>query len=198
MALEFNDAFTGDDPAGTPAWLTAVFENTVANTVQLTLTANLQDPNEFNSNVWFNYSGADASELVFSYVSGILGTFTGDTDQFNGGAGVKYDINGEYPTSNKNPALRFDGADTSVFTIFRAAGLDESDFNVVANSGGNVNNRFIATAHVQGIDGPAGSGHIYATEVEVVPEPASLAVWGCIGLMGIPYGIYRRRKAIKA
>jgi hypothetical protein len=33
---------------------------------------------------------------------------------------------------------------------------------------------------------------------EVIPEPASLAVWGCIALVGIPYGVYRRRQAAKA
>lgn len=31
-----------------------------------------------------------------------------------------------------------------------------------------------------------------------VPEPASLALVGCLALVGVPYGIYRRRQATKA
>lgn len=28
---------------------------------------------------------------------------------------------------------------------------------------------------------------------EIIPEPASVAVWGCLALIGVPYGIWRRR-----
>jgi hypothetical protein len=83
---------------------------------------------------------------------------------------------------------------TGNFTFnFAGTGLDQLNEASFLNAK-NANGYFFAARFKGFADG--GSDKVPGTLV--VPEPASLAVWGCIGLMGIPYGIYRGRKAREA
>jgi hypothetical protein len=189
VTIELDQAYTGDTPAGTAPWLTLFFENIALDTVRLTVTANLQDADEFISNVYFNYAGADPTDLSFAFVSGVNASVAAGLDAFTAAGNGNYDI--LIPYDFAPPPVRFNGSDQSVFDI-TGVGIDETDFNVLAVG----NKIFTAAAHVQGTAGRFGSGHIAPSEI--IPEPASLAIWGCIALMGIPYGVYRRRQVTKA
>ncbi len=106
-----------------------------------------------------------------------------------------FDIKISFETSNSDPAQRLAPLGTSwsklLFTYDGGStDISPNDFYFFSQpkSPGNQLS-YLAVAHVQGIDGPAGSGHIAA-----VPEPETYAMMAAgLGLLG--FQAWRRRKA---
>ena len=175
--MNLNYAYTGANPAGSPPWLTLAFSQTVANAVTLTLTANLQDVDEFITKVYFNVKTEIISDIT--PVSGPVGTSTIDYNDLDAPGDGFFDIILTFP--NNPQVSRFDGSDIAVFSIL-GTGLIPSDFDSYSIPKGGTAGPFRAVAHVQGIAGDPDSGHI--TEGVQVPEPGMLLLMGA-GLLGV-------------
>ncbi len=199
VTIDLGTVYTGATPSGTPPWISLAFTDAGADTVTLTISSLLEDSSEFITRIWFNYlTEASLAGLSISNTGGIApSSIAWGNDLFTASGAGLFDVEIQFPPAGPpaNPA-RFNEADTSVYTI-TGTGVDETDFNFYSDgSGGNAGNGVQkAAAHVQGIDVSPNSGHL---GTEIIPEPASLAVWGCLAMIGVPYGIWRRRKALTA
>lgn len=193
VVFEFNANYTGDAPAGTPEWLKMTFVNDGANQVKLTIEASLQDSDEFISKLFFNLDPAfNATNLVFSNPiktgSFDLPSITKGVNINSPGSAGNYDIILGFETSNSGGgSKRYNNSDKLEYTLSGIVGLNETSFSFAAADA------YLAEAHVQGIEGQAGSGKIYAEEgddTSRIPEPASLGVLG-LGALAL---MARRRK----
>ena len=176
FTIDLGTTFTGADPSGTGPWVTAAFDQQNATTVRLTLTSNLNSPNEFISDLLFNFNpNKNLSGLSFTKISG---TPTRDPTigkslngfQLNGPSG-DFDISFSFTTSNSGGgAKRFSQGDSFVYDISLIGGLLESDFDF-----GSYDCDFDfgprSGAHVQGIAYGAGSGKI-SDEGNTITAPA--------------------------
>lgn len=187
LTMEFGSTYAGTSPAGTPPWLRATFEQDGAG-VKLTLNNLLQDPNEFVSQVAFNYNGpfiGSTAQLLSGnpFTAAVLGTPAG-----LGNAAGPFTFGFRFETANNSD--RFHGGESSVIRLNRAGGLDYNLFNTLNSS------FVLAATHVQHIDGGQGSGKIAAgVEVRPVPEPSTVAMAGTVALLGLAMKL-RRRKSI--
>jgi hypothetical protein len=201
VQFELDTSTNGDFPVkvnnANPA-LTATFTNAGADTVTLVLDATNLVSSEFIPFWLFNYVGdPDADNLAFSPIGGaaeLESVVLSASQSLNGGSQVKaglFNVLLNFRTSNSQN--RFTGSESLTLTI-TGDGLTETDFllpsiNGPENSG--VGGWYTA-ARIQGIPGDK-SGSIGTTSASV-PEPASVAVWGLLGLVGLGC-VHRRRSA---
>jgi hypothetical protein len=178
--------------------LTATFTNAGTDTVTLVLDATNLVSSEFIPFWLFNYAGdPDADNLAFSPIGGageLESVVLAASQSLNGGPQVKaglFNVLLNFRTPNSQN--RFTGSESLTLTI-TGDGLTETDFllpsiNGPENSG---TGGWYTAARIQGIPGNK-SGSIGTTSASV-PEPASVAVWGLLGLVGLGC-VHRRRSA---
>ena len=189
-------------PAGSPPWATATFAQNGANTVRLTMAANLQDDLEFISAWLFNFNPAkDASLLVESFVASesdieasSFNSSGSPSGNFIVGDGGRYDIRFNFSAASGS---RLEGMLVSVYDLM-LPGLLETDFDFFSEPQG-AHDLFKSAAHVQGVtfeDSPSlGSAWIGAENpTPPIPEPSTVILLG-LGLAGL--GLFARRKSAK-
>ncbi len=181
VIFNLDTTINGSTPTGSPPFLTAVFQTTAVDTVQVTMTNNMPSTN-FVDNWMFNINPVPA--LLFTWVSGVQAiSVTSGPDFSNGGSNMKaglFDIEFHYPTSSSDPN-RFHGGENAVYTI-TGTGITEASFLALsANDPGSPPSTggWLSAAHVQGF----GSSGSIGTD-QPVPEPAAFAVLG-LGLVAL-------------
>ena len=197
VSYTLNTSFNGGTPTSTPPWLTAKFEDGVANHVTLTLTAHLNVASEFISDVAFNLLGTiTPSSLTYHQVSGKTATVhAGAQNAQNliggGAAGQGFDVDLAFSTSGaNNGANRFKGTDIVVFDI-SGTGLTFADFEYTNTGGANAH----VGAHVQGIPGTTGPSGAIKDGAGTVPEPSSIVLSSVgLALVGLA-GVVRRKRS---
>jgi len=191
VVFDVDTVTNGDTPAGTGPWLRATFEQTGANTVQLTM-ENFLSSGEFLVGWGFNVSdtilasGFNATNVSFVSGDAAEGIQVGSnvSNVNNSTKAGLFDIVFSY--DNAPPSARFVGGETSVYT-FTAAGLTENDFLAFsAPEPPNVAGGWLTAARLQGLPN-GGSGSIGA-----IPEPAFYQMSGLLILGGL--GALRMRK----
>lgn len=205
LTHDLNQEFSGgSDPEGMSPWLKATFDDSIggANTVQLTMdAANLVD-GEFTSGWYFNVNPSlDITDFSVAYVSGqMANSATFATDAYKADGDGFFDLLFDFPPPPGDFASKFTSGETSVYNITYSGNLtvDDFDFGSVGGDKGS----FTSAAHVQGIgpndglSGWIGSGFTPGPGPGVVPEPASVAMWGFGLFVGGVVGL-RRRRAVR-
>lgn len=204
--IEYNEVYTGEIPGGKTPWLTALFEDPDENLtgysfeegVLLTLAAPNLVGYEFVSNWFFNF-GKSLEALSFEHLTTASNTvspaitayseLTADNKLFNAGAGLKFEINIPYATSNSGVDYSADGRFLdnmiSQFLITSTEAISAQDFNIAINKAEEL---FVSVAHIQGI-GTTGEESAWVKGYDPplpTPEPSTfiLLTTGFLGLIG--------------
>lgn len=166
------------------------FENSIGN---LGAIAN----NAFISGLLFSYDGSP--QLTSNSFWNFAGTQQApekiDINPNGKDAGYDFYLDLDYPTSNKNPGLRFTDGEYSTWTVSAAGGtVLVSDFTILVTANGKPAS--LAMVHIQGTEG--GSLKYVGNEAVppqedpgTVPEPATLALLG-LGMASLAW--MRKRK----
>ncbi len=195
LTLILDTTISGDTPSGN---LEATFTSIDATHVQLTLSAvNLTNPEEFVTGWYFNVVPTiDLASLSIGppvVLAGDGASVYADnygTDAFKADGDGYFDLLLAFETSNAGHGVsRFGAGEELTFLItYNGTGVfNDQSFNDFSASGGGAGT-FLSAAHVQGIDGPEGSGWVAA-----VPEPATILLLG-FGLVGLA-GIGRKKRS---
>ena len=189
IQFDYNIEFSGaTPPAGTPPWLTAVFDDGGGSgSVTLTMSTPGLVGSEFVSSWFFNLDPSlDPSSLVFAHAGGTEGPADSITQGTNC---CKADGDGFYDF--RLDVSGFNAGETLVYTI-SLAGITASSFDFLSLPAGG-SGPFNSAAHVQSI-GPGGeeSGWVANSNGSVVPVPAAVWLFGSgLGLLALA----RRRVA---
>lgn len=156
--------------------------------------------NAFISTLWFSYDGSpllnSSSYWNFGGTQLVQAANSFGTDP-KGAAGYDFYLDLDYPTSNKNPALRFTDGEYSTWTVSAADGISTvlvSDFTTPVTANGKPAS--LAMVHIQGTQGDSlryvGNEAVPPQEdPATVPEPATLALLG-LGMASLAW--MRKRK----
>jgi len=176
-SYDLNYIFNGGTFDTSNNYLTATFVDSGTNTVTLTLTSHLSDPNYYIQEVVFNVDPNIApSGLTFTVnANGTVLNLTDiahtgqDAQILNGGGnqGFGFDVLLSFPSANKD---RFNNSDTVVLTI-TGTGITAESFDFL-NTAGVAN----VAAHIA----PAAIGNT----INNVPIPAAVWLFGS-GLLGM-------------
>jgi hypothetical protein len=150
---DFNNAFSGGAPSGTPPWLQASFTDNglPSGTVQLTVSAVNLSANESVSCWYFNLNPLlDPAALSFN-AAGSTGTFDAPSVQtganlFRAAGDGKYDVLFTFGKTGGAGSL-FGNGDSVTFTITGIPGLNAGDFNFLSAPAGG-GGPYISAAHV--------------------------------------------------
>jgi hypothetical protein len=197
LVYDFTYEFSGgDDPSGPAPWIRATFTDDGSGGVELKLEDLSLTDTEFVTQWYFNFDPSldltslsiiqdvPSSTVVAEGISWAENAFSPTP-----GAGGFFDILIEFGSSNKNDGeARFKRGSVAFFDItYTGLGSFSAysfDFESAPNQDGFP--VFKAAAHVQGIDGPEGSG-----KVAPIPEPATMLLFGT-GLVGLA-GLGRKK-----
>jgi hypothetical protein len=199
---------SGSNPAGTAPWLTALIQDTVTDTVTITLTSNLQDPDEFfpgaleNTSfpfaIAFNIKDPIPSPITTPQTGACVGTgcqpFSPQLDQqtnninLPGTAFSGFDLG----LLVGGPANRFNASNVITFTL-TGTGLSAASFKTTNTLASGATGAYCSAAQVGGIGTPAtGTAVIAAFCDDLPPEsakvPAPLPLLGA----GMAFGFSRR------
>ena len=184
-------------PAGSPAWVTATFQDIADGVVQLTINNALNPTDsEFISRFYFNFNPAKNLSLSTEIGAGSTQTqvnginFQNGNDQNAGGFG-SFDFKVDFPPPPGNAPNKFTAGETFILNIM-GAGITSDDFLYTSPEG-----RY-AVAHVQG-DGTSGAvgwitGDTNPTnpnQIQHAPEPTSVVLLGT-ALIGLSYALRKR------
>ena len=168
------------------------FENSIGN---LGTIAN----NAFISGLLFSYDGSPLlKSSSFGNFGGTQLVVAADFGNPSGKpAGYDFYLDLDYPTSNKNPALRFTDSEYSTWTVSAADGISTvlvSDFTTPVTANGKPAS--LAMVHIQGTQGDflkyVGNEAVPPQEdPATVPEPATLGLLG-LGMASLAW--MRKRK----
>lgn len=215
LTYELNFVYTGELPDSTPPYLLATFRDGTdcdpdcnANTVQLILTASLEDTTEFVTEWDFNATEA----VTVAFTDDLSGTFAvPDIGQYNpdnykaGGDGL-YDFSIIFSSAGGPGDPRFAGTDSALFTITGTTISVNTFLALSAPDGGA--GPFYSAAHVQGITPdcsgwvadtnggtPGGGGSATGVTTCVVPDSGSTLSLLGLGILGLGYLARKRRIA---
>jgi hypothetical protein len=199
--FQFNSEISGGiAPAGTPAWLTAVFEDSGLNQVTLTLTATNLTGGEFITEWDFNvsdirFAGLTAVNPKVQSGQFALPDFSKVMNKIGADGDYGYDIQFLFASANNNGGVKRFTQGDSFQIVFQANGLKAEEFNFLSDPGGASGPHYSA-AHVQGIANPAGSETLsgWVAPGNPVPQPATMLFFGT-GLIGLAG--FGRKKLLK-
>jgi hypothetical protein len=169
----------GTVPDGASPWLRATFEDVGANTVKLTLQSLLKNENYVGGLFgWgFNYKG-NLDSLTITPVSGNTANYVGKTsDGYTADGDGKFDIMFAWSLSH------FGGEDTAIYSL-DGDSLTASDFVELSALGTGSEGNYYSAANVRGIGTSHDSTGFIGATSNIVPEPATIAIWSLLALCG--------------
>jgi hypothetical protein len=187
LTYDFDHTLTGVAPAGPIPWLTAVFQNSGPNSVQVTLSASGLTGTESVNQWYFNLNPAyNPANLVFTETAS-TGSFGAPT-VLAGANAFKADHDGKYDVEfnfSSAAGATFGGGDSVTFNITGINGLNVLDF-LFANTPAAGHDPLLASASVQTlgeaviIDNPPIEGMVpEVAQTALLLGLASMAVEGC-------------------
>jgi hypothetical protein len=179
-------------PAGTPS-MTALFEDSGPNQIQLTITALALSGNNSVNSLYFNFNPAfDSQNLTFTQtgsIGGVQGSASTANDSYKAsGGGGKFDIN-----INFNQNATFVTGDVATFSITGIGDLSVNDFLYQETAAAGRSPTY-AVGSLQELSGVV---VVQGTPTTDVPDVAP--TFGLLGLGLLTIGLFsRRHRVIKA
>lgn len=197
VTLDFSTVFSGHSPAGAGPWLSAVFTDTAADSVRLTVTASGLTGSESVAGLYFNLGPLfDSTSLLFTRDVASTGptaaniSISQGVDLYRADGDGYYDILFDLPPPPGQQAARFTAGETLIYSI-TGAGISAASFLYLSAPGpGHGPGPQYAAAHIQQIGASHGSGWVAAT-----PVPLPGAVWLLLSGLGLAWRVTRRAQA---
>ena len=178
-------------PVGTPS-MTALFEDTGPNQIQLTITALALSGNNSVNSLYFNFNPVfDSRNLVFTQtgsIGGVQGSASTANDSYKAsGGGGKFDININF---NQNPT--FVTGDVATFSITSIGELSVNDFLYQETAAAGRSPTY-AVGSLQEL-----SGIVVVQGTPTAPNvPDGAATFGLLVLGLFALGLFSRRLRVK-
>jgi hypothetical protein len=156
VTYNFGQLSGGTAPAGSPPWIQAIFSDTGAGSVNLTLSAGNLSGSDFVTSWYFNLNPALSTSSLTLAAAGSTGSITAPSVQtgdnnFKAGPDGKFDLVFGF-TSTGDDSTRFTSGDSLTFTITGIGGLTADDFNYLSTSAG-CGGTYASAANVVSTDG---------------------------------------------
>lgn len=184
QAITFNlsNVYTGATPGGSAPWITVNITDVATDTVNIAVTHNATSAvGQFVASLYLNLDPFISSATISNEVNANKrnGAITFANNGVNGAAGNQFDMGISFVTSNSGGGVNRLKPNETWSADLTATGLNAGNFTSLTNNGLPIG------AHIQGIVGTIGSGH-----VTTVPEPGTVAALGLGALV-----LLRRRKS---